>query len=313
MKQSQPTPYEIVLARQESLDKRTFVLAPSASILKRPGNHIQFGYDAFSAGIIQTQPDHYSAVLSVLQSATCEQTRLATKLCNAGLDVIAAQSLISDLTTYGILREVGPQPVIAVLGTTRAADLIRDILRRSNITVRSPLSKENELNFIYHVEQHVPVVVVDYLHRIEALSPLLSRRPNVIPAALCDVTAVVGPIRIGGKGPCINCFGEHERAKDEHWTEVVSDYKPKNYDPVAEAALAASVAAVATAMVGIQPGAGTAPYSLNAGAVTRIDPFALTATCDSLATHPLCRYCYQFQEEGETWKKLAAERPSSAT
>lgn len=300
----QPTPHEIVLARQESLDKRSFILAPSASVLERPNNQIQFGYDAFSAGVIEAHPDHYAEVFSVLRSCANEQTRLATKLSNAGLDDIAAQSLIADLTTYGILREVGPKPVVAVLGTTHAADLVRDTLTRSDITVRSPLSKENEFNFINHLGQHIPIIVVDFLHRIEALSPLLCRRPNVIPAALCDVTALVGPIRIGGKGPCINCLGEHERGKDQHWLEVAADYKPKRYDPVAEVALAAKVTAVATAMVGIQPGAGAAPHPISAGAVTRTDPFALTTTHDTMTTHRLCRYCHQFQQEAEAWKEL---------
>lgn len=304
-------PWDIIVARQESLDQRTFVLSPSARILNRPGHRIQFGCDAFSAGIMDVNPDIYESVFEVLHSCSNQQTGLATQLTDAGLDDLAAQSLIADLTTYGILREVGPKPAVAVVGRSAATDMVRDILARSGITVRSPLRNETDSYLINRIESHVPIVLMDYLHHIDHLAPFLYRRPNVIPAALYDNTAVVGPVRIGGKGPCIKCASEYERGKDEHWNTVLEDYFPPKSDPIAAATLAAHVAAAASAMVGIHPGAGNSPFQLSPGAVVKADPFAMTVAHTVMETHPLCHYCHAILTEDAEWKELTATDSSA--
>lgn len=305
-------PYEILHAQIGALNERTFVLAPSATVLSRTRDAIQFGLRSATAGIISVPTSCFDAVFDVLKQCRDPRNNVAQALMDAGLDNIGALSLLADLTTYGILREVGPRPVVAVAGRSQAAIALRHVLSAAGITVRSPLTAESDAGFFHRIDSSIPMVVIDRHGLSTAFARFLTRRPNVIPAFVLDATAVVGPVRIGGKGPCVNCFDLYQESTDPQWRSLANQCvatEPK--EPVAQHMLATVTASVVMAMVGIDPGCGVKPLEIQPGSLLYADPFGLSIEHAHMDVHSLCHACFRKDADKELFTQTTAEQLAS--
>ncbi|AGF71787.1 TOMM precursor leader peptide-binding protein [Corynebacterium halotolerans] len=290
-------------------------LAPGAHVFLRGPGAVQFGLDATRAGVIET--DSATGIVAGLLVARrpTSRARLEEGLILAGLSAPAARSLLDDLVVYRILRPV-PRASVILLGRGRLAELTAELLRRSRVTVRSPLRGESELAYLAGSDIDVPVLVVDRIAHARTMAPLLTRFARTwLPGAVVDARGLVGPLHLDGAGPCPLCVELHRTDTDGHWHRVVTQLPggPVNPDPVVVAATAAQLTAAALALVGVPEPPGTPRRVPAAGEVTEVDPYTLDRR-HRLATHPRCPVCFTLRPPGrrEVYRKLESASSSPA-
>ncbi|QDZ42152.1 hypothetical protein FQV43_02410 [Corynebacterium sp. sy039] len=281
-------------------------LSPHARVFLRPGGAIQFGMNAYHAGIIQCEPQIISAVLAAfleLRAPTITQ-QFITRLVQAGLGELAARTMVEELIAHGIIWHHQPTTV-ALIGNSRSAAIVHEVLNESDIAARVPMRNESPRLFIQRLEAHIPIIVVGQ-QPMGALTQALARRRSVIPARIIDTHCVIGPVKLSGSGPCLHCIELYCIDADPHWTALLEQCSPsQRYAPAYEHLLAAKLTGLLTATFhGATHNARMSPTItapvLSAGTVVSFDLYTANMHHEQRHSHPLCVYCYEQRQHTST-------------
>lgn len=266
------------------------VLSPGAQILLRGTGAIQFGIDASRAGIVELpEADSVAQCLKVLEQPT-RIDDLLTALAASGLDSTVARCLIDDLLAFGIALPIRPAEIF-VLGGSRLASRLSRLARSVGVSVRIPLAEEEHVDALATLPPHWPVVLVDQVGRSRRIAAQVAALENpVLSVSALDARGLVGPIRLGVRGPCPLCIELHWVRQDSDFITVASGSSPLRQDPVAVAATAAAAVGVIQTLVGMRPDASP----LVEGECLLVDPYA-PDRCQRflLPPHPGCPVCFE--------------------
>lgn len=276
-------------------------LAPAAQVFVRPGPAIQFGIDATRAGVIDfIDREHLPGVMRGLLRAREEISWAALKkeLVAAGLRVSIAETLLEELLTYRVLIFSGIRtPNIYVLGHGALAAAITDGLDSCGFRVQPALAGEPDEDFLQRCNPDSPLIVTDRLSHSRRLAPrLVQQLGPVIPVSLIDGRGIIGPLRIGGVGPCPLCMDLHRIEVDRSWPTLLAQAAAARggFDPMAAHATVAKVLPMMGALVrpGMEP-PGAHRLSLNPGDMFEVDPFDLSTQVRRYPEHPGCPACWK--------------------
>ncbi|WP_155895081.1 hypothetical protein [Corynebacterium vitaeruminis] len=268
------------------------VLSRNARILLRPPHGIQFGTDSTRSGIALLPKHAIAPVAAALAACRMPATGLHGKLERAGLDEVAAATLIDDLLAHGILRVHQPPRPVAVVGASASSSILRTVLAETGIWVRSPSRGEPDGNFLNRLESDVPVVVIGFHALFAGRSVFLADRPTIIPARVEDGMVEVGPLRIDGEGPCPYCTDLAELRRDPEARVLRAQLGPSmRFDPLCEHLLAVKVAAVIHGLYSQTPAPGMHVERPRPGLLLRLSPYdgaVEERIVEPLALCPLC-------------------------
>lgn len=277
-------------------------LSPAARIVVRPGPALQFGIDARVCGIIDSiSGAHIGKVAEAFSAAThpIRTEALHAALKAAGLNDLAARSVLTDLLGYGILvRLPAKRPEIAVLGRGMLSDAISEHLLANHCIVRRPLRGERDLRFLGHLPAEIPLVAIDRLKFGPELAQALHFRgtPTLVPVNTVDGNAIIGPLQLRGEGPCAMCWDLHRVSMDPAWNAIAAQNPVSTTSDSVLIGLTASLAAsVVLQVLGVRRSApGSMPRSLSPGWHVRVDPFG-SAETGIAHTHARCPLCFAAQ------------------
>lgn len=268
------------------------MLAPGAQILFRQDGTIQFGVDAARAGVLPLSGELSEKVARVLESATTP-SRLYQQLITAGFSELSATSLLGDLVSHGILREVNSWRLVAVLGHGSLPELIMNILGRSNYAVRRPTRAEPPSMFFRRLDSDVPLVITNWEATARSLAPRLRRKGTVIPVTIADGRGIIGPIMHNSAGACLMCTELYRADADPQWQLLLrQSIGTSRHDPLAEHAVASVVANVVAALFHSRPFPGARPLVLAPGEIVEVEAGALAIDRRTMSPHPLCPVCF---------------------
>lgn len=257
-------------------------LVDAARLLVRPGPAIQFGVDAAKSGVIDCiSPHHVGPVIQALKSARSgiAQRDLIESLIEAGLDPLAAKSLVSELREFGILATLPDhQPFVAVIGRGPLAGLLSELLRGSGCVVRKPHRGESDSHFLRFIPPEIPLVAVDRLASALTLTPAVRNgaRELFVAVQLIDGHGFIGPLATHAEGPCPLCTQLHRTDVDPHWPHLLTQVPAAGgASPVTVAATASHAAALVLQRLGMaSPALGHQPSHNPAGLLLQVDPFS---------------------------------------
>lgn len=258
-------------------------LSDAARIVVRPGPAIQFGVDATRSGVVDSiAPQQVGGVVKALAAARggLPAGQIRSLLTRGGLSELAAQSLLHELTEYGILQVLPrTQPRVAVLGRGPLATAISELLEASGCTVRRPLRGETDSKFLRMLSGEVPLVAVDKLAHARPLAPAVRNglRTVFLPVQLIDGHGLVGPVANWSSGPCPLCTQLHRTDVDPAWPQLLTQLPGSSPAgaPVTIAATAAQATAIVLQVVGLDsPALGTAKREWIPGTMVQVEPFS---------------------------------------
>lgn len=270
------------------------ILSPHAQILLRGDGAVQFGLDATRAGIIESPvAEDIAAALELLTRPT-DLDRLLDRLVAAGLDEPDAVCLLEELLIHGVIRPTRRLPVLLV-GASDLARALAQMLHGSGFSVRTTLPDENVELLLHGVDRAWSILLVDQLATPPRLAAVLRRLPNVtVSTTIVDRRGLIGPVRVGGRGPCPLCVDLHWVKQDAHFHTVASQARDTGaaarQDPVVTGATAAATTALLQALRGhrvsgsldpVEPGDCLVvdPYAPTRAHRFRLDPFVGCPVC----------------------------------
>lgn len=265
------------------------ILSPSAQIIPRGPDAIQFGLDASRCGIVEiAHAPEIARCLQRLWSPTPIDA-LITALVEVGCNAATAQCLLDELAEYGVTHPARPVSVL-VVGYSRLTTHLTRLLRALGITVRVPLENESLAELLAHLPAERPLILVDqfgWTPRSAALVQSASA-PTIYVTGL-DSRGLIGPVCLGGDGPCPMCVELHWVRQDPAFLNVARMSSLSRQDPVSVAATSASAASVIQSVLGMRPGM----YEpLRSGDCLVVDPHAperaLRLTLSVNAGCPVC-------------------------
>ncbi|MBK4142453.1 hypothetical protein GWO54_07930 [Corynebacterium macginleyi] len=227
-----------------------------------------------------------------------DSEELAARLQAAGLDSVAANSLIEDTLAYGILWPQPPQPTqpetIIMLGESPLAMELRARLHTDGYTVRIPLDEDNIFSYIHDLDGLFTVLAIDQLHcPIDCANALAGTPTTWLPVSLLDNRGIIGPLRVEGQGPCPLCIHLHRVDADPQWTTIASQLTKVRRQP--EKLVIDAVAAQAQVVIRrlskrpLPPGAPTA--FPRPGQQWEVDVYGRHQQRTAIA-HPRCPVCF---------------------
>lgn len=288
-------------------------LSDAARIVVRPGPAIQFGVDATTAGVLDSiDPAHIGPVVAALRSCRkgLAEPALLVRLTEAGLTAEAAQSILAELTDYGILRRLpATEPTTALIGRGPLAGAICELLRGSGCTVRRPVRGETDTKFLKDIDPELPLVAVDRLAFARTLGPAVrnGRRSFFVPAQLIDGRGFVGPLSSHSHGPCPLCVQLHRTDIDPYWSQILTQIPGSSpaAAPVTVAATAAQAATVVLSYLGLDaPALGSRTQSWMPGDVVEVDPFG-DYRHFQLGRHDGCPLCFEAEHFKQRVPKIS--------
>lgn len=272
------------------------VLSPFAQILRRGHGAIQFGLDASRAGIVELPgAPAIAACLAELEHPTRVEDALIS-LIDAGCEAEVARCLLDELLDFGVLR-VARRPGAAVFGGSDLAGHLSGLLGSLGVDVRVPRPDEKLCALLADIPDQWPVVLADQFSwgARDAASVAFAANPVLSVAAL-DGRGLVGPVRLGGQGPCPMCVELHWVRQDRAFMQVVADIRPERQDPVTVAATSASAATVIQALLGVR---SLIHPVAQAGDCLVIDPYSPDrGQRFTLSVNPGCPVCFERQSSG---------------
>ncbi|WP_325168209.1 hypothetical protein [Corynebacterium macginleyi] len=273
-------------------------LAPGCGVFCREKSVVQFGMDATRVAVADTgnAPGVARAFATAHQPVDSEE--LAARLQAAGLDSVAANSLIEDTLAYGILWPQPPQPTqpetIIMLGESPLAMELRARLHTDGYTVRIPLDEDNIFSYIHDLNGLFTVLAIDQLHcPIDCANALAGTPTTWLPVSLLDNRGIIGPLRVEGQGPCPLCIHLHRVDADPQWTTIASQLTKVRRQP--EKLVIDAVAAQAQVVIRrlskrpLPPGAPTA--FPRPGQQWEVDVYGRHQQRTAIA-HPRCPVCF---------------------
>lgn len=274
--------------------RRRLALSRNARILLRPPTGVQFGTDATRSGIVRL-PDQLAApVAAVLAGCRQPRANVVGRLCAAGLAEPAARTLVEDLLAHGVLVEPDEAPQVAIIGASRTTDLLRDMLAETGYSVRVPLRGEPDGSFLSRTESWIPTVIVGFHSLFPAKASYLARRPTLIPGRIEDGLAVVGPLRIGGDGPCPFCVDLHELRRDPELRGLRAQLGPSlRFDPLLEHLLAVRLAAAVLGLSSTTPAPGMRVAPARPGQIQRFSAYHERVETSRFNRLHLCPLCFR--------------------
>lgn len=278
-------------AEEQAATRTEVMLSPAAHILTRDTTALQFGLDATTAGIFQARAS-IIRLLSPILTACIRPTSVAVlrrRIAMTGLGFPKTDQLIDDLLNHGVLIPAR-QITLAVLGASPLANTVSKVLTEMGIIVRRPHQGDSDSRFISQLPWDIPVVTAGKLGSKRRLAQQLARWPDVIPVSLIDATGVIGPIRTGGVGPCVQCAELYRSSVDPLWRSM-SVQMPLNprRNPVVEYTVAARLGALLQPRY---PAPGVVNKDLEPGTVIEVSPYKETVSEFIIASHPICPACW---------------------
>ncbi|WP_259466269.1 hypothetical protein [Corynebacterium macginleyi] len=273
-------------------------LAPGCGVFCREKSVVQFGMDATRVAVADTGNAQGVARAFATAHQPVDSEELAARLEAAGLDSVAANSLIEDTLAYGILWPQPPQPTqpetIIMLGESPLAMELRARLHTDGYTVRIPLDEDNIFSYIHDLDGLFTVLAIDQLHcPIDCANALAGTPTTWLPVSLLDNRGIIGPLRVEGQGPCPLCIHLHRVDADPQWTTIASQLTKVRRQP--EKLVIDAVAAQAQVVIRrlskrpLPPGAPTA--FPRPGQQWEVDVYGRHQQRTAIA-HPRCPVCF---------------------
>lgn len=278
-------------AEEQAATQTEVMLSPAAHILTRDSTALQFGLDATTAGIFQARAP-IIRLLSPILSACIRPTSLTIlrrRIAMTGLGYPQSDQLIDDLLNHGVLIPAR-QITLAVLGTSPLAHTVSKVLTELGITVRRPRQGDSDSRFISQLSWDIPVVAAGKLGSKRRIAQQLARWPDVIPVSMVDATGVIGPVRVDGVGPCLQCAELYRASVDPLWRSMTTQMplNPRR-NPVVEYTVAARLGALLQPRY---PAPGVVNKHLEPGTVIEVSPFKEVESEFIIASHPICPACW---------------------
>lgn len=222
----------------------------------RSDGSLQFGQEPHRALIVN---DFASALAPRLAQifrglhSPRSREQLHAELCGCGLEATAARSLIDDLLNHRILAATPTTAGLTIIGNTPLAHSLATLVGALGMGVyRSELPNDlDRLTALVPRYEHHPVVLVDCLTRHRHISAALLRALRddqlLLPIDTFDGSYIIGPVRLGTRGPCPMCMELWRSESDPDWTHLSAQHDTQFHAPTTVIATAAS--AVASAVI----------------------------------------------------------------
>lgn len=283
------------------LNRRTnLVLHPAAQVIVRGNSAVQFGLDASRAGILTTDRARDLAHVLTRLERPCPEGFLRARLRAIGFTAHDIDGILEELRAYGVVRAHRGHAVVVIGHSPLTTATVR-LLRDTGISVYRATSAADEQELLTNADDHRPLVLIDRpaTSADDALA-LVQHRASSVAVSLLDSRGFLGPVRVGGEGPCPLCVQLHWVTHDEYFHRITTRLfdpdanRPLRQDPVAVAATAAGAAALTARVLGL----GYGPQLLNGfpapGLSLVIDPYDPDQGHRfHLERHPGCPACFE--------------------
>ncbi|AEX69383.1 hypothetical protein Q6D62_03550 [Corynebacterium diphtheriae] len=263
-------------------------LSPHAQVLLRPEG-IQFGLDSATAGIFAAPESLIVAIVQVLRGfwQPIAKTTAIEQLTEAGLQPVAARGLIDDLLHHRVLSIVERNLTVAAGGFGPLVAPIKAVLGSAGISVVQAHTIQRCMALESLLSREVPLIWINSTPSFSHIAQELVEVKTMIPVGLMDNHAIIGPVRIDGRGPCGLCTDLYRSDADPQWPALL---KNATAPLTAPAALTYATAARVTRLVE-QLSEPRQRVTVTAGLVIRVSPDGELSS-EIMSPHSRCPLCW---------------------
>lgn len=284
----------IIAGRSTNNGESLLVLSPTARVVLRDSQHLQFGVDPSHAAILETP--HALQLAQIFQHAITPKSRteLLAALQKCGVVFDQAWSILTDLVEYRVLVPHPRSTFVTILGRGLLRDTLSDLFAEARLLARGPYLGQTLSSYFSENSPHITILANRRLSKIPEVSCLVENCPSIIPIELMDGRAIIGPLRLNRRGACPLCLDLHRADCDPSWVRVMNSLPPElSPEPIVTTAAAAVGSAITQKALGriIDP-PGNHDSELVPGSVFLIDPLHFSIEHYLMRKHPRCPVCF---------------------
>ncbi len=284
---------------RQNIDTGLVALSPSAQVIVRDCQHIQFGVDPSQAAVLEMPQarDLAEILQKTVTPLPYEDLFLALRSC--GLSSTQAWSILSDLLDYRVLIPYPESAFVTIVGRGLLRDTLSELFASAQLFLRSPRVGQTLTSYFTQNSPDITVLAHRRLSTISEATCLVQNCPTIIPIELIDGRAVIGPLRLNGRGACPLCLDLHRTECDPSWVRVMNSLPPLTHpEPIVATAAAAVGSAITQKALGrvIAP-PGAQDCELIPGSVFLVDPLQFSIEHYRMRKHPRCPACFSHSNQ----------------
>ncbi|MCS4491531.1 hypothetical protein [Corynebacterium sp. ES2715-CONJ3] len=275
---------------------RLLVLSPGIDILLRADCAVQCGLDTFRAGIFDITELRPGDLIAFLRSLDRPHhiSVIHAGLIKLGLKSSTASMILEDLTYHGVL--VDPVwPTVCLIGPGSHGFTIASVLKQAGARVIEAEDHRFPELLLDSVDRTTPLIVAGHYQRGSHYAKDIYSFQTIIPIEFLGGSAIIGPLRIDGHGPCPVCGDLYATEKDPHWGFLLDQrHTPGRNDPIVEYSVAARLAAL---LAPAYPSPGIKNDLLRPGLKIALNPYRGAEDIEVVGPHRSCPYCWEHAGE----------------